>query len=157
VPPAPLPPLYWKFGPFHSDNPTITKDELKKQETTIKEFIKEVNNEERWLNLTKCNIIVHNLGENKEEDLEEQRKGDKDYVEEVVSIQMGLKVNIVSAERIGARRDEMFKTKQWRPLKVVLKNEEDKSLIMANVHKLDRWDFRVTEDFSKKERETIKE
>ena len=70
---------------------------------------------------------------------------------------MGLKVNIISAERIGARTDEMFKTKRWRPLKVTLKNEEEKNQIMSSVHKLGRWDFRVTDDFSKKERETIKE
>jgi len=136
---------------------SITKDELKKQEVTIKNFIKEEKEEERWLNLTKYNIIVHNLGENKHEDLEEQRVGDKDYVEEVVQNQMGLKVNIVSAERIGARKDEMFKTKRWRPLKVVLKNEEEKRHILASVHKLEKDEFRVSDDFSKKERETIKE
>ena len=136
---------------------SITKDELKKQEVTIKNFIKEEKEEERWLNLTKCNIIVHNLGENKHEDLEEQRVGDKDYVEEVVRNQMGLKVNIISAERIGARKDEMFLTKRWRPLKVVLRNEEEKRQILASVHKLEKDEFRVTDDFSKKERETIKE
>ena len=97
------------------------------------------------------------MGENKDENKEEQQKGDKDYVDEVVSLRMGLKVNIVSAERIGARRDEMFITKRWRPLKVTLKNEEEKNQIMASVHKLGKWDFRVTDDFSKRERETIKE
>eukprot|EP00111_Clytia_hemisphaerica_P013745 TCONS_00040444-protein len=70
---------------------------------------------------------------------------------------MGLKVNIVSAERIRARKDEMFKTKRWRSLKVVLRNEEEKLQILASVHKLNKDEFRVTDDFSKKERETIKE
>ena len=134
-----------------------TKKQLEKQEVTIKDFIKSERDEERWLNSTKCNIIVHNMGENKDENKDEQRKGDKDYVDETVSLRMGLKVNIISAERIGARTDEMFKTKRWRPLKVTLKNEEEKNQIMSSVHKLGRWDFRVTDDFSKKERETIKE
>ncbi|XP_066915454.1 uncharacterized protein PF3D7_1120000-like [Clytia hemisphaerica] len=133
--------------------------ELKKQEVTIKNFIKEEKEEVRWLNLTKCNIIVHNIGELKHETLEEQRTSDKDYVEEFVSNQMGLKVNIVSAERIGARKNEMFRTKRWRPLKVVLRNEEEKRQILASVHKLKKiiTDLRVADDFSKKERETTKE
>ena len=138
---------------------SITKDELKKQEVTIKNFIKEEKEEVRWLNLTKCNIIVHNIDELKHETLEEQRVSDKDYVEEFVRNRMGLKVNIVSAERIGTRKDEMFRTKRWRPLKVVLRNEEEKRQILASVHKLKKCvtDLRVTDDFSKKERETIKE
>ena len=52
-------------------------------------------------------------------------KGDRDYVEEIVRNRMGLKVNIVSAERIGVRKDKMFITKIWRPLKVTFKNEEE--------------------------------
>ena len=139
---------------------SIAKDQLKKQEATIKSFIqseREGREEDRWKDSTKCNIIVHNLGENKHEDKEEQREGDKDYVDEVVSNRMGLKVNIISVERIGARTDEMFETKRWRPLKVTLRNEEEKNQIMASVHKLGRWDFRVADDFSRKERETIKE
>ena len=114
------------------------KKQLEKQQVTIKDLIKSERDEDRWLNSTKCNIIVHNMGENKDENKEEQRKGDKDYVDEVVSLRMGLKVNIVSAERIGTRRDEMFITKRWRPLKVTLKNEEGKNQIMASVHKLGR-------------------
>eukprot|EP00111_Clytia_hemisphaerica_P023306 TCONS_00068584-protein len=55
---------------------------------------------------------------------------------------MGLKVNIVNAERIGARKDEIFKTKIWRPLKVVQKNEEEKLQILASVHKLEKDEFR---------------
>ena len=42
-------------------------------------------------------------------------------------------------------------------MKVTLRNEEEKNQIMASVHKLGRWDFRVADDFSRKERETIKE
>ena len=146
-----------------SNRPTyasIAKDHIEKQEATIKKFMqseRESREEDRWKNSTKCNIIVHNLGENKDEDKQEQREGDKDYVDEVVSLRMGLKVDIVSVERIGARTDEMFRTKRWRPLKVTLKNEEEKNQIMASVYKLGKWDFRVTDDFSKKERETIKE
>jgi len=135
----------------------ITKDELNKQEVNIKSFIKEQNEEQRWFNLTKCNIVVHNLGENKDEDLEEQRTFDKDYVEEVIKRRMGFDIDIITAERIGARKDEMFISKRWRPLKVTLRSEEEKKKIMASVHKLGQWDFRITEDFSKKERQTIKE
>ena len=40
---------------------------------------------------------------------------------------------------------------------MTLKNEEEKKRIMTSVHKLERLDFRITDDFSKKERETIKE
>jgi len=138
----------------------ITKEEVKKQEVIIKKFIKnekEEREEDRWKNLTRCNIIVHHLGENKDENKEEQRAGDKDYVEEVVGNRMGLKINVVTAERIGARKDDMFKTKRWRPLKVTLANEVDKKRIMASVHKLNEDNFSVTDDFSKKERKTIKE
>ncbi len=151
--------LNWWLSFHHDDTLDVwfSWSRIKKQEVTIKNFIKEEKEEVRWLNLTKCNIIVHNLGENKDEDIEEQRVGDKNYVEEVVRNQMGFKVNIVSAERIGARGDEMFKTKRWRPLKVVLRNEEEKRQILASVHKLEKCNFRVSEDFSTKERETIKE
>ena len=138
----------------------ITKEEVKKQEVIIKKFIKdekEEREEDRWKNSTRCNIIVHHLGENKDEDKEEQREGDKDYVEEVIRNRMGLKIDVVTAERIGTRKDDMFKTKKWRPLKVTLGNEEDKKRIMASVHKLNERNFSVTDDFSKKERETIKE
>ena len=135
----------------------ITREDLTKQEITIKSFIKEEKEEERWINSTKCNMIVHHLGENKHEDKEEQRIGDKDYVEEVVKNRMGFDVDIVSTERIGTRKEDMFISKRWRPLKVTLKNEEEKKQIMASVHKLAKWDFRITDDFSKKERETIKE
>jgi len=138
----------------------ITKEEVKKQEVIIKKFMKsekEEREEDRWKNSTRCNIIVHHLGENKDENKEEQRAGDKDYVEEIIGNRMGLKVNVVTAERIGARKDEMFETKKWRPLKVTLGNEEDKKRIMASVHKLNEPNFSVTDDFSKKERETIKE
>ena len=82
----------------------ITKEEVKKQEVIIKKFIKdekEEREEDRWKNSTRCNIIVHHLGENKDEDKEEQREGDKDYVEEVIRNRMGLKIDVVSAERIG--------------------------------------------------------
>ena len=70
---------------------------------------------------TKCNIIVHNLGENKHE-----RINDKDNVEEVVKGKIGFNVNIVKVERIGARENDIYKTKRWRSLKVTLTNEEDK-------------------------------
>ncbi|XP_066923725.1 uncharacterized protein DDB_G0284459-like [Clytia hemisphaerica] len=121
-----------------------TKEELKKQEVTMKQ--------QTYASITE-------LKETRDETLEEQRTSDKDYVEEFVSNQMGLKVHIVSAERIGARKNEMFRTKRWRPLKVVLRNEEEKRQILASVHKLKKiiTDLRVTDDFSKKERETIKE
>ena len=136
----------------------IAKAELKKQEATMKSFIKSEREEERWLNSTKCNLMLHNLGENKnEETKEEQRKGDMDYVEEVIKNRMGLKVKIIAVERIGIRNNEMFQTKRWRPCKITLVNEEQKNQIMASVHKLGKLDFRVTDDFSKKERETIKE
>ena len=136
----------------------ITKEAMKKQEVTINNFIKEAKEdkeEERWMNSTKNNIIVHNLGENKHEDREEQLKGDKDYVEEVVKGRMKFNVNIVKVERIGPRKDEIYKTEKWRPLKVTLANEEDKKRIMASAHKL-KDEFRITDDFSRKERETIK-
>ena len=42
-------------------------------------------------------------------------------------------------------------------MKVTLRNEEEKKKIMALVHKIGQNDFRITEDFSKKERKTIKE
>ena len=137
----------------------IAKAETKMQEMTMKAFIKSEREEERWMNSTKCNLMLHNLGENKyEETKEEQRKGDIDYVEEVIRNRMGLKVKILTAERIGVRNNEtMFKTKRWRPCKVTLVNEEQKNQIMASVHKLGKLDFRVTDDFSKKEREIIKE
>ena len=61
----------------------ITREELKQQEVTIKSFLKEEKKEERLINTTKCNIIVHNLDENKRENLEEQQKDDKDFVEQV--------------------------------------------------------------------------
>ena len=132
----------------------ITKDELKKQEVSIKSFIKEEKEEDRWMNSTKCNIIVHGLGENKCENKEEQQVGDKNYVEEEIRLRMGFKVNVVTAERIGIRKDEIFETNRWRPLKVVLRNEEQKKQIMASVHKIDdNWDFRISDDFSKKERD----
>ena len=135
----------------------ITKEELKQQEVNIKSFIKEEKEEERWLNSTKCNIIVHNMGENKDETLEEQRTGDKDYVEETIKCKMGFDIDIVTTERIGARKDEIIANERWRPIKVTLKSEEEKKRIMASVYKLDKWDFRITDDFSKKEREIIKE
>ena len=136
----------------------ITKDELKKQEVSIKSFIKEEKEEDRWMNSTKCNIIVHGLGENKCENKEEQQVGDKNYVEEEIRLRMGFKVNVVTAERIGIRKDEIFETNRWRPLKVILRNEEQKKQIMASVHKIDdNWDFRISDDFSKKERVIIKE
>ena len=40
----------------------------------------------------------------------------------------------------------------------ILRNAEEKRQILESVHKLEKCDFRVTDDFSKKkERETIKE
>ena len=71
-------------------------------------------------------------------------------MEEVIRNRMGLKIDVVTAERIGSRKDDMFKTKKWRPLKVTLGNEEDKKRIMASVHKLKERNFSVTDDFSKK-------
>ena len=72
---------------------------------------------------------------------------------------MTIACNVVSVEKIGTRKDEMFRTKRWRSLKVVQRNDEEKRQILASVHKLAKCiiDLRVTDDFSKKERETIKE
>ena len=78
-------------------------------------------------------------------------------MEGVINDYMGFEVNIVAAERIGVRKDEMFKTRRWRPLKLTLANEEQKNKIINSVHKLEKWEFRVTDDFSKRERQTIKE
>ena len=131
----------------------ITKEEAKKQEVIIKKSIKdekEKREEDRWKNSTRCNIIVHHLGENKDEDKVERRTDDKDYVEEVVRNRMGLKINVVTAERIGARKDDMFKTERWRPLKLTLGNEEDTKRIKASVNKLNERNFSATDDFSKK-------
>jgi len=80
----------------------VTKDDLQKQEATIKSFIKSVNKEERWLKSTKCNIMVHDLGENKHENEEQQRVGDKDFIERILKAQMGFDVTIIKVERIGA-------------------------------------------------------
>jgi len=97
------------------------------------------------------------MGENKDETLEEQRTGDKDYVEETIKCKMGFDIDVVATERIGARKDEIIANERWRPIKVTLKSEEEKKRIMASVYKLDKWDIRITDDFSKKEREIIKE
>ena len=129
----------------------IAKAEIKKQEKTMKAFIKSEREEERWMNTTKCNLMLHNLGENKnEETKEEQRRGDIDYVEEVIRNQMGLKVKIITAERIGVRNNEtMFKTKKWRPCKVTLANEEQKNQIMASVN-LENWISELQTIFQKR-------
>ena len=42
-------------------------------------------------------------------------------------------------------------------MQVTLRNEEEKKKITVLVHKIGQNDFRITEDFSKKERKTINE
>jgi len=117
-----------------------------------------VNEEEHWLKSTKCNTMVHDLGENKHENEEEQRVGDKDFIERTLKQQMGFDVTIIKVERIGARKDEMYTNERWRPLKVILKSEEERIRILASAHKLNKDDdFRVSDDFSRKEREIIKQ
>ena len=61
----------------HVSYADIAKDESRKQEESIKNFLKEEKEEERWINATRCNIIVHNLGENKHENKEEQQGGQR--------------------------------------------------------------------------------
>ena len=70
---------------------------------------------------------------------------------------MKLDVDIIKVERIGIKKEEMLKLEKWRPLKLTLKNEEEKRKVMASVFKLAPDDFRITEDFSFKERKIIKE
>ena len=136
----------------------IAKDPLQKQQVeTLKSFIKAEKEEERWINLTKCNIMVYDLGENENETKEEQRVGDKKYVEDVFKLRMKLNIDIVKVERIGARSEEKFKSEIWRPLKVTLKSEEEKRKFIASSYKLAPCDFKISEDFSIRERKIIKE
>ena len=62
----------------------ITKEELKTLEANIRSFMKEEKEEEHWLNSTKCNIILHNFGENEDETKEEQQGGNKRFIEQEV-------------------------------------------------------------------------
>jgi len=53
----------------------VDRDALTKQEVTIKNFLKEEKEEERWINARRCGNIVHNSGENKHEHKEQTTKG----------------------------------------------------------------------------------
>ena len=100
----------------------ITKEQQQKQGVaTLKRLMKAEREEEQWIESTKCNIIVHNLGEDERETEEEQRTGDKKFVEDVVNLRMKFDIDIVKVERIGVRDEEKFKLENWRPLKVTLK------------------------------------
>ena len=88
---------------------------------------------------------------------EEQRAGDKKYVEDTFKLRMKLDIDIVKVERIGIRSEDKFKSEIWRPLKLTLKSEEEKRKIMASSYKLTTCDFRISEDFSIRERKIIKE
>ena len=101
-----------------------------------------------------CNIILHGVKEPDSSDKGEAKKMDETFVASFIE---SLKISTTCKSIVRIGTDPTKK----RPIKLVMKCEEDKNKIMSSLGNLkDQENFRglsVTDDYTQKQRETIKE
>ena len=128
------------------------------QTNDFKIIIREARNEElaeeHEKKLRSCNLIIHGVTETNSNDKEVSKKIDEEFVANFIGA-----VRIATSFKSVVRIGKADPTKN-RPIKVVLKCEEDKEKIMANLASLkDQEAFKgisVTEDYTVAERKLIK-
>ena len=104
-----------------------------------------------------CNFVVHGMVEGTG-DNDECKQFDKNAVTSLLT-DLGVNVNFKATYRLGAKNATTEQPK--RPLKIVMNNEGEKDKIMSSLRNLkDKENYRgisITDDYTTKERETIKE
>ena len=130
------------------------------------EIMKQAENEKLWEENEKktraCNVILHGVLEAADQtDQTDQtigKKHDEEYVSNFIST-LGLQIKYKAMFRLGKRSatEEVSK----RPLKIILRSEEDKDRIMASLKKLkDKEEYKgvsVKDDYTIQDRNLIKQ
>jgi len=128
-------------------------------EKNIENVLRREKQEERQIQSTACNLILHGVDESTEDSEESTKIYDEEYLnEKVLPKKLSLRnIKIEETQRIGKFSKEKEDEKRYRPIKVRFANEEDKNTVLRAITKGERLPFRVTEDLTKSERKTIKE
>ena len=134
--------------------------------TIIREENEEARKEAERSLKRKKNLIFYRVPELEAEAWDERKTYDKDVIQSVLSF-VSLDMEITDFHRLGKRfvpskEDKDVSTVQTsRPLKVVLKNEEDRQAVLSNLNKLRNADpkiksIRISPDMSLQEREEVR-
>ena len=154
-------------GPWHTQSGEPSENEGSSQTTahpvtpvdfrTIiqeqqKQQIDEVNDQRSRAR----NVIIHGVKEVTDADKTEAKKGDEDFVKNLLRAMAIEELNVKSVNRIGMKNPE-----KKRPLLVVMNNEADKDKLLQNLTRLkDQENFKgisVTEDYTVAERKLLTE
>ncbi|MEO0684650.1 MAG: hypothetical protein AAFY76_06270 [Cyanobacteria bacterium J06649_11] len=123
----------------------VAEDEIKK--TDVGKETKE----------TSRNIIIHGVEELMDMDPKELKYEDRKYVENVIMEPMGIRSRPTQIQRIGIFTQDRASKERYRPLKVSLESVEVKSQFLRNLTRLKGQFIKITEDFTKQERISVRE
>lgn len=133
------------------------KNHKEEQSKESKRIMTRENEEERWIQSTKCNIILHGLIETTQQPKEEALAEDEEFFRKDVLQQIGVDIKVASFERIGVLTEENERKEKYRPLRIRLETENEKIKILKSLHKFWNPFISITEDLTRRERELIKE
>ena len=140
-----------------SKSPTTYAEMAKVQKESIKLAVKEQKEEdkkeERDVESRKNNIIIHGIMEPNKDTIEKDQEEDKSEIEEILG-DMDIRDIKPTHHRIGKKQ------RKSRPIKVMLRNINEKERIMKSLYKLKQYGYRgisITDDFTIEERKKIKE
>ncbi|XP_066911408.1 cilia- and flagella-associated protein 263-like [Clytia hemisphaerica] len=110
---------------------------------------------------TACNLIFHGIKEHLEDPENTTKIYDEKFIKyRILGLQLGIKyIKIINTQRIGVFTEEREEEGRYRPIKVVLENEEDKNKVLRAIttYKGPPSSYRATEDLTIIERLAIKE
>ena len=100
-----------------------------------KEVWEELKERER----REANIIIHNVPESNLSDNKDKESRDHRGIQKLFNL-IGLQLEVSDVVKFTRREGEKRLDDQPRPLKVVLRRREERDLVLANVHKLNKCD-----------------